>query len=163
MTKSLMEIAAEIVQGQMSQTIMSSEDIVSSLRSVFGTLMTMRKAETEDVDLDLCGSVEQIAQAGTVSIKTAPTDSIREDSVVCLECGLKLKQVTAKHLQSHGLSPREYKKKWGFSMKQPLVAKSLTRARSKAAKKRGLPDKLRAYVEARKLKRDSAAVQAETP
>jgi predicted transcriptional regulator len=69
-------------------------------------------------------------------------------------------QVTAKHLPTHGLSPREYKKKWGFPMAQPLSARSLTRARSKAAKKRGLPEKLRAYLDTRKRAKAEVAVQS---
>jgi hypothetical protein len=68
-------------------------------------------------------------------------------------------QVTAKHLPTHGLSPREYKKKWGFQMAQPLSAKSLTKARSKAAKKRGLPEKLREYLETRKQMKTETVLQ----
>jgi predicted transcriptional regulator len=148
MSKRLMEIAAEIVQGQVSRSPMSSEEIVSSLKGVFGALMTMKMAETEDVNLDVIGVVPKTME---------PKDSIRDDKVVCLECGSEMKQLTAKHLETHGLSPREYKKKWGFPMAQPLSAKSLTKARSKAAKKRGLPEKLREYLDARKkLKADAA-------
>ena len=154
MSKSLMEMAAEIVQGQVARTSMSSEEIVSSLRSVFGALMTMKQAETGDMNLD------QAAQAGATPSRTDPKDSIRDDAVVCLECGTEFKQLTAKHLQSHGLSPREYKKKWGFPMAQPLSAKSLTKARSKATKKRGLPEKLRAYLDARKRAKAEVAVQS---
>jgi hypothetical protein len=38
-------------------------------------------------------------------------------------------------------------------MKQPLSAKALTKARSKAAKKRGLPENLVKYQEGRKQKK----------
>jgi predicted transcriptional regulator len=150
MSKRLTEIAAEIVQGQVSRSPMSSDEIVSSLKGVFGVLMTMNTAETEDVSLDVIGSAPK-------TIK--PKDSIRDDKVVCLECGSELKQLTAKHLQTHGLSPRDYKKKWGFPMAQPLSAKSLTKARSKAARKRGLPVKLREYLDARKKLNSESALQ----
>jgi predicted transcriptional regulator len=63
-----------------------------------------------------------------------------------------MKQLTRKHLGLHGLSPRDYKKKWGFSMRQSLSAKSLSRARSRAAKKRGLPENLVKFQEGRKHK-----------
>ena len=43
-------------------------------------------------------------------------------------------------------------------MRTPLAAKSLTKARSKAAKKRGLPEKLTLLIEARrKAKTEGAA------
>jgi predicted transcriptional regulator len=79
-----------------------------------------------------------------------PKSSIQEDRVICLECGSQFRQLTANHLKSHGLTPREYKKKWGFRLKDSLAAKSLTRARSEAAKERGIPDKLREFLESRK-------------
>ena len=150
MNKSLLEMAAEIIQGQVARTSMSSEEIVSSLRNVFDALATMKKAETGDGNLELSGAGEQMAQGGSTPAKTDPKDSIRDDAVVCLECGAEFKQITAKHLQTHGLSPREYKKKWGFTLRRPLVARSISKARSKAAKKRGLPEKLKAYLDTRK-------------
>ena len=44
--------------------------------------------------------------------------------------------------------PREYKKKWGFPLKQPLSARMLTRLRSRSAKKREASRiKLRIYLD----------------
>lgn len=86
-----------------------------------------------------------------------PKDSIQEDKIVCLECGAEMRQLTTKHLSTHGLNPREYKKKWGFTLRQSLSAKSLSRARSKAAKKRGLPENLVKYQEEKKLRKAEMA------
>ena len=58
-----------------------------------------------------------------------PKKAIREKSVICLECGKKFKVLTKKHLATHGLTPAEYKDKWGFKKTQALVDKSLARAR----------------------------------
>jgi len=85
-------------------------------------------------------------------------DSIQNDKIICLECGAEIKQLTGTHLKTHGLSPREYRQKWGFALKQPLSAKALTKARSKAAKKRGLPEKLAKYIEASRQKKAEAAL-----
>jgi predicted transcriptional regulator len=150
MSKRLTEIAAEIVQNQVSRSPMSSEEIVSSLKNVFGALMLMKKAEGEETSL-------QETALETTPKTMEPQDSIQDDVVVCLECGAEKRQLTAKHLGSHGLSVREYKKKWGFPMKQSLAAKSLTKARSRAAKKRGLPPKLKDFIEARQQKKMGAA------
>ena len=65
--------------------------------------------------------------------KIDPQSSIQENKVVCLECSAEMRQLTIKHLSSHGLNIREYKKKYGFPLKQSLSAKSLSKARSKAA------------------------------
>ena len=159
MSKRLTEIAAEIVQNQISRSPMSSEGIVASLKSVFGALMLLKKAEGEDVSLDEIPSGEAM-EATRQGMN--PEDSIQEDRIICLECGAEKRQLTAKHLESHGLSAREYKKKWGFPLRQSLAAKSLSKSRSKAAKRRGLPPNLREYLEARQ-QRKMVAPPAEVP
>jgi predicted transcriptional regulator len=79
-----------------------------------------------------------------------PEDSIQNDKIICLECGAEMRQMSKAHLASHGLRAKEYKKKYGFTMRTALAAKSVTRARKRAGKKRGLPEKLKAYLEARR-------------
>ena len=78
--------------------------------------------------------------------------------MICLECGAEMKQLTAKHLGAHALTIREYKKKYGFPLRQSLSAKSLSKARSKSAKERGLPEKLVLFQEQRKQKKAEAAM-----
>jgi predicted transcriptional regulator len=162
MSKRLVEMAAEIVQAQASKSSMSSDEIVNSLKEVFCALAGMKSAESQDVNLDETVPGEMgAAQAGPQLMD--PKDSIQENKIVCLECCTEMRQLTAKHLASHGLTPKEYKKKWGFAMKQPLSAKALTRARSKAAKKRGLPQNLMKYQEARKQAKAGETAAAEIP
>jgi predicted transcriptional regulator len=164
MTKKLVEIAAEIVQNQVSTNPMSSEEIVASLKSVFGALQTIQKSETDGAPIELGKTGEEGAGADKLLEKADPKSSILEDRIICLECGAEMRQLTAKHLGAHSLSPREYKQKYGFPMKQPLSAKALTKARSKAAKKRGLPENLVKYQEGRKQQKiDEMAVGLEPP
>ena len=144
MPKKLIEIASEIVRTQVSLTSMTAADIASSLRHVFSTLQELEKVETGGIELAPTASEEVAAT------KLSPADSIQNDKVICLECGAEMKQLTSKHLVSHGMNQKEYRKKYGFAMKTPLAAKSLTKARSKAAKKRGLPEKLKQAIEARR-------------
>ena len=60
-----------------------------------------------------------------------PKKAIREKSIVCLECGKSFKVITKKHLEKHGLTPEEYKAKWGYKKNQSLVCKALARERRK--------------------------------
>ena len=140
MPKKLIEIASEIVQTQVLLTSMSAADISSSLRQVFSTLQEMQKAEA--------GGIELAPAVEVATTKLTPQNSIQNDKVICLECGAEMRQLTSKHLVSHGMKQKEYKKKYGFAMGTPLAAKSLTKARSKAAKKRGLPENLKKAIEA---------------
>ena len=155
MPKKLIEIASEIVRTQVSLNPMSAAEIASSLRQVFGTLHELEKAETAGIDIES----PQPAADDAAARKLSPADSIQNGKVICLECGAEMRQLTQKHLVFHGMNQKEYRQKYGFTMGTPLAAKSLTKARSKAAKKRGLPEKLQKYIEARR----QAKVKAKTP
>jgi predicted transcriptional regulator len=153
MPKKLIEIASEIVQTQVSRTPMSGVDIAASLKQVFSTLQELEKAETGGINIECT----QPAAEEVAATKLSPADSIQNDKVICLECGAEMKQLTSKHLVSHEMSQKEYRKKYGFSMSTPLSAKSLTKARSKAAKKRGLPENLKKAIEARRQAKAKAS------
>ncbi len=156
MPKKLIEIASEIVQTQVSRSPMSAVEIASSLRQVFGTLHELEKAETAGIAIELT----QPAAEEAAATKLSSADSIQNDKVICLECGAEMRQLTHKHLVSHGMSHKEYRKKYGFSMRTPLSAKSLTKARSKAAKKRGLPENLKKVIEERRQAKAKVAAKS---
>lgn len=150
MDKSLLEMAVDIVKAQASTKGMSQEEVEAALIRYHGALSCIQQGGGNG-----CGKVsgehgtaDSIRHAG-LQATMEPRSSIQEDRVICLECGGDFRQLTANHLRSHHLTPREYKKKWGFPMKQPLAAKLLTRLRSRSAKKRGLPKKLQEYLEDR--------------
>jgi predicted transcriptional regulator len=150
MAKKLLEIAAELVQAQVSTNQLATEEIVSSLKQVFSALRDMQKSEIEGMPLEIVKPSEDALSEEVGAEKVDPKGSIQEDKVICLECGAEMRQLTAKHLSSHGLAIREYKQKYGFPLRQSLSAKALSKARSKAAKKRGLPEKLLQFQEERK-------------
>lgn len=154
MSKKLIEIASEIIRTQVSLSPMTAADITASLREVFTTLNELQKAESGEIELPEAQDMAPV-QALT------PENSIQNDKVICLECGAEMKQLTKLHLVSHGMTAKEYKKKYGFTMRTPLAAKSLTKARSKAAKKRGVPENLKKYMEARR--RSKAEVKEPAP
>jgi predicted transcriptional regulator len=156
MPKKLIEIASEIVQTQVSLTSMSAADIAASLRQVFSTLQELEKAETVGINIE----VTQPAAEDVAATKLSPADSIQNDKVICLECGAEMRVLSSKHLVSHGMNQKEYRKKYGFPMRTPLAAKSLTKARSKAAKKRGLPEKLKQAIEARRQAKVKVAAKS---
>lgn len=153
MARKLLEIAASIVKAQASVGKISPEEIEQTLMRTFLILQRMQDAELQGVLLD---STDEAMAAQEKQEQADPKDSIRENKIICLECGIEMKQLTKKHLGTHGLTPKDYKKKWGFPMRQSLSAKSLSRARSRAAKKRGLPENLVKFQEERKRKSPEA-------
>lgn len=155
MSKKLIEIASEIVNVQASKGAMTAEEISSALRQVFNTLSELQRAESEERELPKTQGAEP-AQV------LKPEDSIQNDKVICLECGAEMKQLTKLHLVTHSMTAKEYKKKYGFRMSTPLAAKSVTKARIKAAKKRGVPENLKKYMDARRGAKIEAAKPAVT-
>lgn len=139
MNKSLVEMTAEIVQSQINSRDMTNDEIKAALHETFQTLKSLQEAEVSGLP---------VAQA-TTKPSLSPEKSIQKNRVVCLECGQAFKMLSPKHLRSHDLTPKEYRKKYGFSMRQPLCAKSLSEKRSKSGKKRGLPENLKKAIAAR--------------
>lgn len=132
---------------------MSTEEIEHSLKRIYKVLQDLDTLEESGAGLEEIQTVgEKKEPSKAAALGKGPYESIGEDSVVCLECGAQFRQITANHLKSHNLTPREYKKKWGFRLKDSLAAKAVTRSRSEAAKARGIPENLKAYQESRKKK-----------
>lgn len=144
MNKTLVELATEVVQAQTSTKNLSLEELQTALKETFATLQGLQKIESGDAT---AGGSEQTA--------VSPEKSILKNKIICIECGQEFKMLSAKHLKSHGLTGREYRKKHGFSLRQPLCAKSLTEKRKLAGKKRGIPAALKKSIAARKKKRNA--------
>jgi len=96
MDKTLVEMAAEIVQAQAGQTRMTPEEIVDALRKAYEALKNLKAKEEEPGEE---AAVEKKAVQGKASIQ--------KGGVICLECGRKFRQLGKSHLSSHGLTAKE--------------------------------------------------------
>jgi predicted transcriptional regulator len=81
-----------------------------------------------------------LAELGVVSVAAAPIPavplkrSVFPDYIVCLEDGRRLKTLR-RHLQrAYGLSPAQYRAKWGLPDSYPMVAPNYSVKRSVIAK-----------------------------
>ena len=73
-------------------------------------------------------------QKPAVSVKK----SITADYLICLEDGKKLKMLKRHLRTSYGLTPEEYRVKWGLGSDYPMIAPNYAKQRSAFAKKIGL-------------------------
>lgn len=160
MGKTLVEMAADLVQAQCASKSMTTEEITFSLQSTYKALQVLQTDEARIIQ----GAGPEGVGAGAVAgiaaqgIGIAPEKSIQKNKIICLECGQEFKMLSPKHLKSHGLNGREYREKYGFSRRQPLCAKSLSDRRKKAGKDRGLPENLKkAIAKRRKTGKKAAA------
>jgi len=143
MSKSLVEMTAEIIQAQISGKGMTTEEVKTALNDTYQTLKCL-------LDAEVSGQAVEGAESKPVM---EPKRSIQKNKIICLECGQEFKMLSPKHLKSHDLTAKEYRKKYGFSARQPLCAKALSERRSKSGKERGLPANLRKAIAARSKKK----------
>ena len=119
----IMEFASDIVSAYVSNNPIQSSELPELIRDVHATLRTLEGADGA-----------QAAQEPAVSVKKSITDEF----LICLEDGKKFKSLK-RHLRSkYGLSPEQYREKWGLPYDYPMVAPSYARKRSALAKEMGM-------------------------
>ncbi len=66
--------------------------------------------------------------------------SVTDEYIICLEDGKKFKSIK-RHLKILGMTPEEYRAKWGLPDDYPTVCKAYSERRSQLAKENGLGKK----------------------
>ena len=118
----------EIVAAYLGNTTVKASDIAGIIQTVHGCLATLATGSAATAQQKL---------EPAVPIKK----SVTANYVVCLEDG-KRQKVLRRHLSvAHGLTPAEYRKRWGLPADHPLVALNYAKQRSQMAKKIGLGKK----------------------
>jgi predicted transcriptional regulator len=121
----LLKMTAEVVSAYASNNMLPPAQIAEVINTVYNTFASLEKAGPD-------GRGE--AQKPAVPIRR----SVTPDYIVCLEDGKKLKMLK-RHLRStYGLTPDEYRAKWGLGADYPMVAPNYAAQRSAFAKKIGL-------------------------
>ncbi|EXL10088.1 MucR family transcriptional regulator [Aquamicrobium defluvii] len=123
----LIELTADVVAAYVSNNpVPASElpNLIADIHAALGRVGGSVSPEPQPVD----------KQKPAVS----PKKSVHDDYIVCLEDGKKFKSLK-RHLMTHyGLTPEQYREKWGLDANYPMVAPSYAAARSQLAKKMGL-------------------------
>jgi predicted transcriptional regulator len=121
----LLKLSTEIVSAYVSNNPIPVSDLPGMIKSVHATLGGLAGSTAVDV---------QTNQKPAVPVKK----SIHPDYVVCLEDGKKLKMLKRYLRSRYGLSPDDYRAKWGLPADYPMVAPNYSEQRSEFAKKIGL-------------------------
>ena len=145
MSKSLLELSTEIISAQARYKVMTLEEITDSLRTTFQALR-----EIQQVGNGLDTNESSDAADSLSYLRRNPLRSIQRNQIICLESGKPYKLLSNRHLALYGMTPREYKKKWGIPMTMPLSSRSLTNRRRKLAKELGMGKQLAEWRAQRK-------------
>ncbi|WP_292344421.1 MucR family transcriptional regulator [Mesorhizobium sp.] len=123
-TNSLIELTADIVSAYVSNNpvpVASLPDLIANVNSSLSKIGRTAEPETP-------------ALVPAVN----PKRSVFPDYIICLEDGKRFKSLK-RHLNVHyGLTPDEYREKWGLKSDYPMVAPNYAAQRSELAKASGL-------------------------
>ncbi|MDH5188039.1 MAG: MucR family transcriptional regulator [Rhodospirillaceae bacterium] len=119
----ILELTTEIVASFVSNNSVKSAELSQVINDVYQTL-TGLGAATLNAD----------RPKPAVSVKK----SITPDYLVCLEDGKKLKMLKRHLKTSYGMTPEQYRERWGLAPDYPMVAPNYAEHRSSLAKKIGL-------------------------
>jgi predicted transcriptional regulator len=120
----LLRMTAEVVAAYVRNNPLPAAELSSIIHTVHGSLAAL--------DGDSVSNVEPLRPA--VSIRR----SVQPDHIVCLEDGKKLKMLKRHLRTTYGMSPEEYRAKWGLPPDYPMVAPNYAKQRSEFAKQIGL-------------------------
>lgn len=147
MEQTLVELCATVVTAQVRGRRMTPDEIIESIRTVYKSLDDLKRADDQlhESNGQVTGVPDKLA-----ALRRAPKQTIQKNSVMCLECGKTFRLLSNRHLKLHGLTPRDYKRKWGFPLTTPLSAQTLTALRRKIAKEKGMGKQLAEWRASRK-------------
>lgn len=121
----LLRMTAEVVSAYVSNNSLPTGQLADVIQAVYTSLR---------------GLEGQASEPPTEPLKPAVPirKSVTAEYLICLEDGKKLKMLK-RHLRStYGMTPDEYRAKWGLAPEYPMVAPKYAEQRSEFAKKIGL-------------------------
>lgn len=122
----LIDLAADIVSAYVSNNTVPAAELSGLIAEVYAALQRTSSGIAPEP------APEPLKPA--VPVKK----SVNPDFIVCLEDGKKLKMLKRHLRTNYGMTPDEYKAKWGLPADYPIVAPNYASQRSEFAKKIGL-------------------------
>jgi len=120
----LLSLTSYIVAAYVGNNAVATADLPALIVSVHSELAGLGKLATEP----------EAELVPAVAIKK----SVAPEALTCLECGRKMKMLKRHISTDHGLTPDEYRTKWGLKFDYPMVALAYRQVRQELALKIGL-------------------------
>lgn len=124
MAETLITLTSDIVAAHVSNNNVEVGDVPTLITTVYQALAGLGGG----------GTAEEERPDPAVSIRS----SVKKDHLVCLEDGKKMKMLKRHLMTEHGMTPDEYRQRWGLGADYPMVAPDYAETRRELAKKIGL-------------------------
>ena len=122
-TSDFTTLTAEVVSAYVAKNALRPADLPDLIASVYGALQGLKAPQRTEPE----------KREPPVPIKK----SITPDFLISLEDGKRYKSLK-RHLKGRGLTPEQYREKWGLPRDYPMVAPNYAKQRSLLAKALGL-------------------------
>ena len=124
-------LTAQIVAAHVANNKVAVEELPALIQQVYHALSGSAAASPT-------AQVKTAALTERPKPAVAVSKSVFADYIVCLEDGKKLKMLK-RHLQTaYGMTPEQYRARWGLDSNYPMVAPEYAKKRSSLAKAIGL-------------------------
>lgn len=123
LSETLITLTSDIVAAHVSNNSVGVDDVPALIQNVYGALAGLGAAPQAEVKPEPAVSVRA---------------SVKNDHIVCLEDGKKMKMLKRHLMTDHGLTPAEYRARWGLPADYPMVAPDYAEKRRVLAKEIGL-------------------------
>lgn len=120
-------LAAEVVSAFVGHNSLPVSELPGLITSVHAALVKISGSP----------AVSASAEPEVLTPAVPVRKSVTPDYIVCLDDGRKFKSLK-RHLASLGMTPDQYRSKWGLAAEYPMVASNYAATRSALAKKIGL-------------------------
>jgi predicted transcriptional regulator len=148
----LRDLVAEVAAAYFSNSHVGVGDIGSVVEQIAKSLSAL--GETNAV-VSVAESVPSARHLTSAQIRK----SITPDALISFEDGKRYKTLR-RHLGGKGLTPEEYRRKWGLPQDYPMVASAYSEARSRMAKALGLGNRRQAAPTPTRRRRGAGSTQA---
>jgi predicted transcriptional regulator len=116
-------------------------ELTGDIVSAYVTTNNIQRSELPGLIADVHMALTNLGKPALESVKAEPPvpikQTIKPDYIVSLEDGRRYKSMK-RHLSSRGITPVQYREKWGLRPDYPMVAPNYSKARSELAKSLGL-------------------------
>lgn len=124
----VIEITGSIVASYLGNNHLPASEIPKLVADTYIAVRRLDSAEQPAAE------AEPVTLSPAVPIKK----SITPDFIICLEDGKKFKSLKRHLSTAYGMTPEQYRAKWGLNSEYPMVAPNYSATRSTLAKDNGL-------------------------
>lgn len=164
-SKSTVEITGDIVAAYLRNNTIGAAQLPELIEAVHKSISAISDRSTSTADAEEQAAGDVASDAGSApeqaSLPLGPetsmpakaprkqgrpvgdpavpiSESVKPDYIVCLEDGKQLKMLKRYLNTNYGMTPADYRRKWGLGPDYPMVAENYSKRRSDAAKRFGL-------------------------